>query len=72
MTEKIDIPSRNAYLLKEASGIARSFFRNCQIRPGNKFSYCQIDLSISGFFLIDSSVSHDSKDAESRKRFSKA
>ena len=26
------------------------FFRNCQIHPGNKFSYCQIDLSISGFF----------------------
>ena len=35
--------------LEMASGIARSFFRNCQIRPGNKFSYCQIDLSISVF-----------------------
>ena len=29
------------------SGIARSFLRNCQICPGNKFSYCQFDLSIS-------------------------
>ena len=26
--------------------IARSLFRNCQIRPVNRFSYCQFDLSI--------------------------
>ena len=51
-------------LRKGASGIARSFFCNCHIRPGNKFSYCQIDLSISGLFLIDSSVTLKMLDQE--------
>ena len=32
------------------SSIARSFLRNCQIRPGNKFSYCRTDLSITVLF----------------------
>ena len=35
------------YRPSQTSGIARSFFRNCLIRPGNKFSYCQFHLSLS-------------------------
>ena len=34
----------------KAKSIARLFFRNCQIRLGFNFSYCQIDLSMSVFF----------------------
>ena len=56
----------------EANGIARSFFRNCQIRPGNKKTHCQIDLSISVFFLLTVQLVRHSKDVGSRKRFSKA
>ena len=35
-----------------ATGIARSFFRNCQIRPDNKFNFA---LALGVFFLIASS-----------------